>query len=290
MKIQAVLLFVSIFSSTFANAGWDGKIVNVLAMKEISRTELISTLSLANIVVMGEQHYNQKIQAEEGKIISEVVTLAKKENHFSTSWEFLNASSQEITLSLFNQLLNHEITTKDFLLTTQEYPGAVVYAPMIDQTALLGGQLFGINLSREEKAPVAKNGIQALDPKLLPPNFQLGGANYLERFTEIIKDHSTPEQITNYFAAQSLVDDVAAYHIHLDSEFDLKFLIIGAFHTQYNDGVIARIKDRKKDSQVVNVEIINASDYSANEIETIFWDQKYGARADYVLFVNEPKL
>ncbi len=103
-----------------------------------------------------------------------------------------------------------------------------------------------------------------------------------------MKDHATPKQIINYFAAQSLVDDVSAFHLFADSTFDLKFLIIGSFHSMYNDGVVARIKSRNADSLVTNIEVIDSSDYNEQEIGEILKDPKYGNRSDYVLFVKEP--
>lgn len=288
MKLLVNLILVLTCSGPLAYADWNGKIINVGEKKEVSRAELIEKLSLGNVIVIGEKHYTKEVQAEEGRIISEVVTFAKKQNQFSTSWEFLNASSQQTTQALFNQVVNFEISSTEFLEKTQGFAKASLYAPIIDSTATLGGQLFGVNLSREEKAPVVERGINALDPKLLPPDFKFGGSNYLERFNEVMKDHATPEQISNYFAAQSLVDDIAAFHLKKDSKFDLKFLIIGAFHSLFNDGVVARIKERSRDSKVINVEVIDASDFTEKEIDFILVDQKYGGRSDYTVFINEP--
>lgn len=289
MKFLICLTFILGSSISFADARWDGKIVNIKNQKEISRADFVEMLAANNIIVLGEKHYTEKVQTEEGRIIYDVVTFAKKENQFSTSWEFLNASSQQTTSFLFNQVINHEITSIDFLLKTQGFKGASVYAPMVETTAILGGQLFGVNLSREEKAPVVEKGLGALDPKLLPPGFKLGGGNYLERFSEAIRDHATPEQINNYFAAQSLVDDMAAFHLNIDSRFNLKFLVIGSFHSQFNDGVVARIKDRMPEEKVVNVEIIDCSEFSEKELGAMQINVKYGIRSDYAIFVNEPK-
>jgi len=253
------------------------------------RSELVSILSLNNIIVIGEKHYTKEIQAEEGRIISDVVSFSNKQNQFSLFWEFLNASSQDETQSLFNKVINHEISASEFLIKTQGSAKAVIYSPMIEATVSLGGKVFGGNLSRDEKAPVVLGGLAALDPKILPPGFKLGGPNYLERFSEIMSGHATPEQIINYFAAQSLVDDVIAYHLYQDSKSSLNFLLIGAFHSMYNDGVVARLKERNSTSKIANIEIIDSSDYSAQEIEGLYLNDKYGDRADYIVFVNEPQ-
>lgn len=286
---KTISLLVSLLISIHvAQASWDGKVFDGNQKKEIPRSNLLLKLASSQIVVIGEKHYTKAVQDEEGRIIFDVVTLAKKEQQFSLSWEFLNASAQPETENLYNQVLAKEMTSEDFLLKTQGGKNSLVYSPMITAAASLGGKLFGVNLSREEKAPVTKGGLSALDPKLLPPNFKMGGASYFERFNETMRDHATPDQIKNYFAAQSLVDDVSAYHLLSDSLDSLKFLVIGAFHSMYNDGVVARIKDRDSSISVSNVEIIDASDYTAAELPTILSDEKYGVRADFIIFVNEP--
>ena len=285
MIIQIFLTFSLILA---AHADWDGKILNVRTKQNIPRSELLTDLSLSNIIVLGEKHYTKEVQVEEGKIISDVVAFTNNENDFSLFWEFLNASSQNETQSLFKQVMAHEVSVADFLIKTQGSAKAVIYSPMIEATANLGGQIFGGNLSRDEKAPVVTGGLAALDPKLLPPNFKLGGANYLERFTEVMSGHATPEQIINYFAAQSLVDDSIAYHFYQDSATSLNFLVIGAFHSMYSDGVVERLKARNNTSKIVNIEIIDCSDYTNREIEDLLMGDKYGDRSDFVVFVNEP--
>ena len=69
----------------------------------------------------------------------------------------------------------------------------------------------------------------------------------------------------------------------------LNFLVIGAFHSMYNDGVVARLKERNSSSQIANIEIIDSSDYTAEEMEDLDLNDKYGDRSDYIVFVNEPK-
>jgi uncharacterized iron-regulated protein len=285
MVIQFLLTFCFILS---AHAEWNGKIVDVRSKQIIPRTELVAVLSLNSIIVIGEKHYTKEVQLEEGRIISDVVIFANKENQFSLFWEFLNASSQNETQTLFSKVITHEISTSDFLIKTQGSAKAVIYSPMIEAIVSLGGKVFGGNLSRDEKAPVVLGGLAALDPKFLPPGFKLGGPSYLERFTEVMSGHATPEQITNYFAAQSLVDDSIAYHLYQDSTTSLNFLVIGAFHSMYSDGIVARLKERNSTSKIANIEIIDSSDYTTQEIEDLYLIDKYGDRSDFIVFVNEP--
>lgn len=287
-KLSSILALSSLFFSLTANASWNEKIFNASSAKEVQKDKFVSLLSSKNIIVIGEKHYTKEVQRAEGDVIANVVLASKKENKFSLSWEFLNASSQAETEELFNKVVKYEMSSHDFLVKTQGLEKASLYSPIIDAAATLGGKLFGVNLSRDEKAPVVKGGLSKLDPKLLPADFKMGGDNYLERFTETMQGHASPDQIANYFAAQCLVDDISSYHLTNDTNFDLKFLVIGAFHSQFNDGVVKRIKDRNPNESVVNVEIVDASDYKESELTSIFSDSKYGSRADYILFVNEP--
>lgn len=284
-----ITIFFSLSLILTAQAEWHGRIINVKENKKISRSELLKNLSSSHIIVLGEKHFTKEVQDEEGKIISDVVSFTKKEQDFSLFWEFLNASSQTETKLLFQQVLESKISTEDFLVKTQGSKKAVIYAPMIDATVKFGGRIFGGNLSREEKAPVLVGGLGALDPNLLPPYFKLGGADYLERFTEVMRSHATPEQISNYFVAQSLVDDAIAYHLLRDSQTTLNFLVIGAFHSMYSDGVVSRLRERDPSTQIVNIEILDCSDFTLQEMEDFIFADQYGERSDYMVFVNEPK-
>lgn len=286
--MKTILFIFLILCSLHSFAGWNHKIFQVKNQKEISRQELTQELAKSNIIILGEKHYTQEVQLTEAQIIKNVVEYSQAQDQFTFNWEFLNASAQAQTESLFQQVKAQEITIDEFLKLTQGTTKAQVYAPLIEVTAKLGGKLYGGNLSREEKAPVTQRGLEALDPRHLPPNFQLGSENYYERFAEIMSGHATPEQIKNYFAAQSLVDDVIAYHLYQDTSDQLKFLVIGAFHSQYNDGIVSRLKQRNPFTQIANIEIIDAKDYTEEELKSLFHHEKYGDRADFIYFLNEP--
>lgn len=278
--ITTILLTFNLYANTM---------IHVASKNVLSRDQFISEISIADIIVIGEKHYTQKIQDQEGMIIKDVLEFRNRftETNFTLGWEFLNNSDNFKIQSLISDLKNNLITTEDFLLSTQNNKDAHVYAPIINETLRFDGQIIGVNLSRLEKAPVVKNGIGALDPKLLPPNFKEGGSAYFDRFYEVMKSHATDEQIKNYFTAQSLVDDVSAFSL-LKNQADLKFLVIGAFHSMYNDGVVARLKARAGHAKVINIEVIDEADYPENEtdLDLLLNDPKYGYRADYIIFLK----
>jgi uncharacterized iron-regulated protein len=271
-------------------AGWAGRIFNVNSNTEITESQYTHELSNFEIIVLGEKHYTPAVQLAQSKTIRNVVLLSGKTNAFTTGWEFLNVTSQSVTDDLFSKIKSKEITADTFLNITQNSPPSMSYAPILQVTADLGGKLLGMNLSRAEKAPVTQSGIEALDPKLLPPNFDYGTAGYFERFRAIMQGHATPEQTKNYYASQCLVDDVMAFHLLKDQQNDLKFLIAGSFHTDFFDGAVNRMKVRDPSVRIVTVKIIDASDFLESDLLNQLHDNQYGDVADYVYFVNEPSL
>jgi uncharacterized iron-regulated protein len=287
MKIMLLTFLLS--NMAFAR-NWDGVIFNTKTEKEISSAEYTHDLANFSLIVLGEKHYTKAVQLAEAKTIHDVVTVTGKTGAFTTGWEFLNVTTQLTTEELFNKVLTKEITSEDFLVATQGNTPTSTYAPVIDTTASLGGKILGLNLSRSEKNPVTMGGLSALDPKLLPPQFNFGTAGYFERFSEIMQGHTTPDQLKNYYASQCLVDDVMAYHFLRDSSSDLKFLIAGSFHTDYYDGAVNRLKIRDPQLSIVTIKIIDASDFSEDQLLTELHDEKYGDIADFVYFVNEPRL
>jgi uncharacterized iron-regulated protein len=286
-RMKFMTIFFLLASAAHAE-NWDGRIFNVKTNTEISPAEYVEDLSHFSIIVLGEKHYTPAVQLAQAQTISKVVHAAGKVGHFTTGWEFLNVTSQSETDRLFSQVTSKQMTAATFLNRTQGDNPSLSYAPIIDATADLGGQLLGMNLSREEKAPVTKNGLEALDPKLLPPGFDHGTAGYYERFVEEMQGHATPTQVKNYYDSQCLVDDVMAYHLLKDSKNGLNFLIVGSFHTDFYDGAVNRIKVRSPGIEIVTVKVIDASDYEEKDLMNEMHSDQYGDIADYVYFVNNP--
>lgn len=293
-RVGILLGFFTLFLASGPHAKadtWNGRIFEVRSRMEISRARYVKQLSSFPVIVLGEDHYSEAVQAVQALTIREVVLATGKTGAFTTHWEFLNATSQEQTASLFERLRSKQITPAEFFQATLGSVPSLSYAPILENTAELGGKLLGVNLSRAEKAPVVEHGITALDPSLLPPGFDYGSEGYFERFRDIMAEHASPEQLQNYYAAQCVVDDVMAYHLLNDSGDTLKFLIAGGFHTEYYDGVVRRLFMRAPRVRVASIRIFDASHFEEKELSGLLplHDERYGNIADFVYFVNEPK-
>lgn len=292
-----VLLGVGgLFLGSVAHAQWDQRVFKISSegvSTELSQEALMKELRDVSTILIGEKHYTRAVQKAEARIIGDVVRLSGSEKAFTTAWEFLNATSQDVTDQLYAQVVSGQMTPVQFLKMTQGVELSDIYAPVIDVTRELGGKLLGVNLSRTQKTPVVKEGIGALDPTLLPPGFALGSEGYFDRFKSLMAGHGSPEKIQHYFEAQCLTDDVMAYHLVNTAVTPRKFLITGEFHTDFMDGAAARFKTRLKarpelPQDFAVVRIFDASDYEQKELMGLLYDERYGKIADYVFFVNEP--
>lgn len=269
----------------------DTRIVDVSTRASLSSEELAQALFRYDTVVIGEEHYTPAVQVAEGEIIRDVSALQKDPSDFTLGWEFLNYSERERDQGLFSDLLAGKITSEQFLdLTQSHYEQAAAYAPVIEAVRSRGARLLGLNLSHAEKAPILKGGLQALDPALIPPGFEMGSQGYFDRFTEVMSGHATPEKIHRYFEAQCLTDDVMAYHLIQDSRSSRRFMIAGSFHTDFRDAAVARLMARAPGSNVVTVRIFNAENFGDLSLDQamseVLHDDRYGNVADYAVFVN----
>lgn len=289
MKLFIQFVIFNLISVPIAYAKWDQKVIDLSTQQEVSHRELFQTAGSFRNIVLGEKHYTNKIQQAQTEVIRGVVKNTRSKGNFTVGWEFLNIIDQKKVKSNFNQVKSRKITAEEFLLVLHGHAHSAPYAPIIEQTARLDGDLIGVNLSRKQKAPILKGGLSAIDSRLIPPNFELGSDDYFERFYNAMKDHAGADKIQNYYEAQCLTDDVIAHYLSENSQNDLRFLVIGGFHSDYLLGAVERLKKRDGELNTVIIRFVDLSDYQENEINDLIDHSKYGLIADFVYFVNEPK-
>ncbi|OQW48918.1 MAG: hypothetical protein A4S09_13200 [Proteobacteria bacterium SG_bin7] len=278
------LLIFLISSSTLANS-WNGKIFRVSDRAEVSYNDFVRDVSDHRYVIIGENHMTTEVQDAEARTINDVINF-KKEN-FVFAWEFLAYSQQPLVDRLWDSFVSGKLTGEEFIKATLYNPANNTYIPILKTVAENGGELIGINLTREEKAPVTKGGIKAADPKIVPSGYEIGGADYYKRFQESMDGHTTPDKISNYFDAQCLTDDVMANELSRISA-DKVFVIAGHFHTDYFDGFVSRANVRIPNQSKIVIRILDASKFKEEELMEQLVHVKYGNVADYAYFVKEP--
>lgn len=287
--LQGIFLgLVALDSFSACAANWNGRIIQVAEDRELGIVEMVQALNGSRNIVLGEKHHTAAVQSAQASVMDAFVRENGKQGRFVTAWEFLNASEQSRVEESFEKFKNGKIDVSELLRSIVGNEKSMSYAPILEVTRAEGGFLLGVNLSREEKAPVVRDGIGAADPARIPPGFEMGSSRYFERFSKAMEGHATPEQMENYFAAQCLTDDVMAYQLLGFSRASTRFLVVGGFHVDYFDGVVARLRARAPDQVTKVVRFIDASDYHEWELKDLLRDPHWGAIADYAYFVNEP--
>jgi uncharacterized iron-regulated protein len=290
MGIFHVLLCVATILPLSAGAKtWNGRIEEGFTGTAVSISGAADRLADSDFVVLGEQHDVPAIQNAQAAMIAEI-SGRRGDRTFSTAWEFLDAKDQPRIQEAFEAFNSGSIDSSEFLVRTQGSARYKNYAPILEVTRLLGGGFLGVNLSRQDKEPVVRGGLGAALPGTVPSGFGMEFGGYFERFKKAMEGHATPEQISNYYAAQCLTDDVMAFHLiqsRLGSE--LRFLVVGGFHSDFGDGVVKRLRLRSGGARVRTLRFVDASLYTESELRTVRQDPVYGIVADFIYYLNEPK-
>lgn len=238
------------------------------------------------IFVLGEQHATTD-NTEDPEIRIHHDNQLRWLNHLKKSlpiavgMEFISYPFQSET----DQFLAGHLSEPDFLQkigwgpTPFEFYRQQILAPKGQ------GPTLALNAPRELTKKVAKLGREQLSDKdkdLLPPIWERGGPEYLERFEEVMKDHLPPEKLENYFWAHSLWDDTMAWKALARPTSHALTIIVGAFHVEFGHGLPARLKRYGAHKVTTVLQVPVTSWDEATLKQAIAPDAKYGTRADLI--------
>lgn len=283
MKFASIVTVFFLGFATLQTACAAEKIFDLRERKVLTREQLFEKVGQYEEVIVGEKHNSPAVQEAEAALFTGYAKARREKVTFA--WEFWSWSDKKILDAAYAKYSVGEITGLQFLETFSDATGPLdTYLPLIEAVKAAGADVLPTNLSRAEKEPVVNFGIGALDPALLPAGFQLGSSGYWDRFIEAMGGGHASPKMRNYFAAQCLVDDVAALHFSRDRTTRSAFLVIGDFHTRYFDGVWRRIEKRSSAKSRVLVQISEISD--ENDWGSILASEKYGFAAEYVILTD----
>lgn len=286
-KTQVLIYFFSlIFYTNFASSTeLNAKIYSTKSKQFISHLNFFLNLPKQGHIVFGEEHYDEDIQKAEADIIHGVNFSSFKKINFSTCWEFLDYPNQKIVNSVFFKFTQNLLSIMDLfakLFPTLDPKINHSYRHLFNVTKEFGGSILAINAPRKWKRIIIKNGLASLDKKLIPVNMELGGAFYKKRFIKAMANHAPKDKILYYFQAQSYTDSVMAESIQNANSADLKFVVLGAFHSDFNDGLVKQLK-KYSSKPTVSIKIVNTKNLSKQEIKNILKPHpEYGRIADYI--------
>jgi len=279
------------------STAWNGRIFDIQAGEWISESQARKVLGETQILVLGEKHNTTLVQEQEARALDWATESQGfgPLDHWVLGWEFLNHSDQIDIDAAWAGFKNGVFTAEEVMDRLQGEGRERTYLPILNSGVRFGGVLKGMNLSRTQKAPILSGGLASLDPALLPPGFEMGGEGYRERFDEAMgAGHATPDQLDRYFQAQCVTDDVLAFQL-LQPRVRFRALVVGSFHADYADGVVARLRTRAPDQRMHVIRFVDASDYMVSELdpdlslaEPII-HKRYGKLADWVWFAGEPR-
>lgn len=267
---------------------YDGRTIQSNSAPKITVEEFTAKIPKGSIVVIGEQHNFLPIQQGQVAILK---SLRKMGHQINVGMEFLKYPDQEyvdayragkLSMADFKKLSwgDADLTFyNDQILFPNSKDGEKTFAINSPTAIPLAVKTKGLaNLTTEEKA-------------LLPPNFQVGGPSYKERFIERMSGHVGSEEAMNkYFEAQSVWDDTMAWKICEAAKNSDKTLvvIVGQFHVEYEDGLIARIHSRCAPTKPLT-SVYQYLFFKDEEIDLtpLFPSEKYGPLSDYLMIVQD---
>lgn len=252
--------------------------------------EVVKNISDESTIIMGEEHYNPLVQETEGFIVESVVKSKNAIGAFTGAWEFLDYPDQAKITEAFQNWKTDALDDQQFLTelfgTAQRGQSHEVYLPFLKSIKNLGGELLATNAPRDWKRVITSTGLSTLDPKLVPPNMELGSANYYDRFKLVMQDHVPASKLQNYYEAQCYTDSVMSYQIMSQSKFSLRFMVVGSFHSDYFDGLVESYK-KIVSLPVVLFKLVDVSKMTVTEIDELLKeDPQYGPLADYIVLIR----
>jgi uncharacterized iron-regulated protein len=285
--LSFVLSSTSIFASTLH---WHQTLWNPAAKVQLHPSVLDELGRRPAVFVLGEEHYNPPVQEAEAWLMNRIAEANEAKTPFIFGWEFLNTVDRLAIDEHYARYRQRKISTEELLRQFfPAGPASTEYAVVLENARRHEMSLIPTNLSRAQKSPVTREGIEALDPALLPADYMPGSVHYWERFQEAMGPHPLPYPMENYFAAQSLTDEVMASELLKGSWSATRFLITGSFHGDYRDGVVASLERRAQERPVIYIRIVDASVMSEEELLAFMIHPRYGPIADFLFVVNEPR-
>ncbi|MCR9205433.1 MAG: ChaN family lipoprotein, partial [Halobacteriovoraceae bacterium] len=161
------------------------------------------------------------------------------------------------------------------------------YASLFEKAKTFGGKMVATNAPRPWKSIIVKQGFGALSADRIPSNMERGSKEYLARFKTAIGGHGSPQQIENYFMAQSYTDAVMAKSLVDLSEGEVTFMIVGSFHSDFDHGLPTYLR-KISNRPVQHIRILDFKGLSKGErADLLKADPQYGDKASLYLIINK---
>jgi len=290
--VKSFFIFIIIFGEMllslkgFAQAlecrrGESGEIVSIEG--------LVSEISPGSTLFLGELHGFEVVASGQMQVLEE---LRRQGHKVDVGLEFFTYTKQSVVDQFVHGMIN-EGTFLDQVGWAKSmdfgfYRKQALF-PRHDQ----GEFTWAINAPQNVTRSVAKRGLENLteeEKQLLPPNLELGRADYLDRFRESMGGHVEEKDLLRYFQAQSVWDETMAWQLTNHQTGNTKVVVVGEFHVQYGGGLPNRLSVRDPKMNIITLGFMNIHNLSASEIdESIKPHEKWGIRENFICLVDLPE-
>jgi uncharacterized iron-regulated protein len=240
------------------------------ANKQFDRTEIITELTKANIIYLGEVHDSEKDHQAQSEIIK---TLHDKNPQIAIAFEMFQRQFQPV----LNDYIAGTIDELQ-LIKQSEYDERwgfdwKYYAPIIQFAKKNSLSLLALNTPTEITTKVSTQGLNSLtqeERKQIPPFFEIRTDNrdYRQMLAEVYQQHThgkhgNSEDIDSFFTTQVLWDETMAEAIaqyHHKNPTDRIIVIAGQGHIIYGFGIPDRVARRLQGKNLIQRSVF-ISDY-----------------------------
>ena len=275
---------------------WQFRAVAPHIGEEVSLPMLLARARSADIIVFGEQHDDPETHRAELALLDAVGHLGRP---VILSLEMFERDVQPV----LDDWLAERIDDGTFLERSRPWPRyAGDYQPMVELAKARGWPVIAANAPRAIASAVGRKGLAALDS--VAANQRANAAREIEcpdddyraRFMEQMRSHapgsgstqpgdSLPTAIAErFYLAQCVKDETMAESIvramHTGSRDAIVVHYTGAFHSDFGQGTVARVKRRAPDAEVIVITAIPVRDPASAPIAGQF------GRADFVIFTR----
>ena len=273
------------------------RIVSASAGTDVTQTQLLARISRADVVFFGEQHDDPETHRAEFETLSAIGKLGRP---VILSLEMFERDVQPA----LNDYLAGRISESDFLAHSRPWPTyATNYRPLVELARANHWPVVASDVPRPLAAAVGRKGLAALDT--LTPSERLHAArenscpidDYHARFMDSMHSHSTgsggkPEpgdslptaMAERFYLAQCVKDETMAESIvkaKLAAPSDAIVVHFdGAFHSDYAQGTVARVKRREPSWDIVVISAVPVPDPMVAPIAP------QGGVGDFVIFTK----
>ena len=272
------------------------RVVDVTTKQDVDFGALVQRLTEADVVFFGENHDDPETHRVEFGLLD---AISRSGRPIILSLEMFERDAQP----LLNEYLAGRISESDFLAKSRPWDRYVTdYRPMVELAKAKGWPVIASNIPRPMASAVGRKALAALDT--LTPLERSWAARdikcpedaYRARFMETMRGHGSggaapaagdtlpTAAAVRFYLAQCIKDETMAESIVESRNGRSPNAIVvhydGAFHSDYRQGTVDRVKRRAPALRLVVITAVPVLDPSLATLAD------HAGRADYIVFTK----